>query len=91
MNFSSVLSVFCEESSENVHISGSFRIAGEGEEIPKSAGIEQEREHQIQEVIQINSIISDPFFQLEGMKIARAYLDRQYAKERAQREQQFGV
>ncbi|EFO93870.1 hypothetical protein CRE_12559 [Caenorhabditis remanei] len=70
-----VLSVFCEESSENVHISGSFRIAGEGEEIPKSAGIEQEH----------------PFFQLEGMKIARAYLDRQYAKERAQREQQFGV
>ncbi|CAO4373906.1 unnamed protein product [Caenorhabditis nigoni] len=67
--------VSCEESAENVHISGSFRVAAEGEVIPKSSGIEQEH----------------PFFQLEGMKIARAYLDRQYAKERAQREQQFGV
>uniref|UniRef100_A0A1I7UCQ5 Pepsin-I3 domain-containing protein n=1 Tax=Caenorhabditis tropicalis TaxID=1561998 RepID=A0A1I7UCQ5_9PELO len=68
-------SIFGEESSENVHISGSFRVAGEGEVIPRSSGIEEEH----------------PFFQLEGMKIARAYLDRQYAKERTQREQQFGV
>ncbi|CAL2040389.1 unnamed protein product [Caenorhabditis brenneri] len=68
-------SIFADDSSENIQLTGSFRVAGEGEEIIRSSGIVQEH----------------PFFQLEGMKIARAYLDRQYAKEREQRAQQFGV
>ncbi|CAE17824.1 uncharacterized protein CELE_F36H1.11 [Caenorhabditis elegans] len=70
-----VTSIRSEESSENVHVSGSFRVAAEGEELPRSAGTQQEH----------------PFFQLEAMKIARAYLDRQYAKEREQKADQFGA
>uniref|UniRef100_A0A8R1HNP5 Uncharacterized protein n=1 Tax=Caenorhabditis japonica TaxID=281687 RepID=A0A8R1HNP5_CAEJA len=66
----------CQEDAEAVHLTGSFRVAAEGEELPKSGGFATEH----------------PFFQLEGMKIARAYLDRQYAKEREQeQEQRFGA
>lgn len=38
-----VTSIRSEESSENVHVSGSFRVAAEGEELPRSAGTQQER------------------------------------------------
>ncbi|CAI2350101.1 unnamed protein product [Caenorhabditis sp. 36 PRJEB53466] len=67
--FAAVLYAECASwrSDDSVAISGSFQVAAKGEQLPENDGF----------------VTEHPFFQLEGMKIARAYLDRQYAKERA--------